>query len=414
MPNLSNAMRSRRVEYTIIRMALFVIVLMNCGSFGRAQMRKSTPDLPPHHPSQSSSSYPLPTSYLPHHQTLPTTFSWGNTDGNGTSYLTPSLNQHLPQWCGSCWAHAALSSLADRIKIARHVSSTSTTKGPDIQLSIQFVLNCGGVAGSCHGGSAPRAFHFIQQTGYVPYTTCQPYIACSSESTEGFCANVDTTCSPINTCRTCTNPDNGGRCREINPFPNATISEYGIYRSPNTTTIQTELYTRGPVTAGIAGAHLHDYNGGIITYQGHEDWIDLHPTHEVSIVGWGSSTSSSGSSGSGTNTATNNTTQTIRFWIVRNSWGEYWGELSFFRLEMGYNLLGIESEVSWAVPGSFTTMEDNVRCHEDGSNCDGGDGGGGGGDESAKLLDSSSVRLVQRFWDDPSINGVPFGRLVLF
>jgi len=83
---------------------------------------------------------------------------------------------------------------------------------------------------------------------------------------------------------------------------------------------------------------------------------------------------------------------------------------------MGYNLLGIESEISWAIPGSFTTMEDNIRCHEDGSNCDDGDDDddGGGGDESAKLLDSSSVRLVQRFWDDPSINGVPFGRLVLF
>jgi len=85
---------------------------------------------------------------------------------------------------------------------------------------------------------------------------------------------------------------------------------------------------------------------------------------------------------------------------------------------MGYNLLGIESEISWAIPGSFTSMEDNIRCHEDGSNCDddddGGGSGDGGGDESAKLLDSSSVRLVQRFWDDPSMDGVPFGSLVLF
>ena len=42
---------------------------------------------------------------------LPDDFHWGNV--NGVSYLTHSLNQHVPQYCGSCWAHGALSSLAD-------------------------------------------------------------------------------------------------------------------------------------------------------------------------------------------------------------------------------------------------------------------------------------------------------------
>ena len=74
--------------------------------------------------------------------TYPTDFTWGDKDG--VNYLTPSLNQHIPQYCGSCWAHGSVSALGDRIKIAREA------KGTDIQLSVQHVLNCGGV-GSCHG-----------------------------------------------------------------------------------------------------------------------------------------------------------------------------------------------------------------------------------------------------------------------
>ena len=83
---------------------------------------------------------PLPYTYIDPDD-LPDSFSWG--DVNGHSYLTHSLNQHIPQYCGSCWAHGALSALADRIKI------TNSSKD-EINLSIQYVLNCGThVAGRC-------------------------------------------------------------------------------------------------------------------------------------------------------------------------------------------------------------------------------------------------------------------------
>lgn len=52
--------------------------------------------------------------------------------------------------------------------------------------------------------------------------------------------------------------------------------------------------------------------------------------------------------------------------FVRNL-GQYWGEMGYMRLEMGKNLLGIEGEIAWATPGSFTV--NNFPCYENGANC---------------------------------------------
>lgn len=232
---------------------------------------------------------------------LPDSFSWANI--NGVSYLTHSLNQHLPQYCGSCWAHGSLSSLGDRIKIARK------GQGDDINLSIQFILNCGAeAAGSCHGGYHTSTFEFIQETGYVPYDTCMPYMACSKESKDGFCSYVDTTCSKPNTCRTCdTFAGMGGACTEIDYFPNATVAEYGLIdfdQDDIETTvhkIMAEIYVRGPVAATINAEPIVKYTGGVFT----DDSYDTQTNHIVSIVGWGAVPDSES-----------------KYWIIRNSWGE--------------------------------------------------------------------------------------------
>lgn len=33
----------------------------------------------------------------------------------------------------------------------------------------------------------------------------------------------------------------------------------------------------------------------------------------------------------------------VPFWVGRNTWGTYWGEEGWFRLEKGVNALGVES-----------------------------------------------------------------------
>ena len=270
---------------------------------------------------------------------LPSDFTWSNV--NNTNFLTKSLNQHIPQYCGSCWAHGAASAFADRIKIARGA------KGPDINMAIQYILNCGGeVAGSCHGGSASGTYEFVKQGENAwPYDTCMNYAACSSESKEGLCEYGNWTCNAFNTCRTCsTFTSMGGKCVGIETFPNASIAEYGSVAGEDK--MMAEIYARGPIACGVNAEPLHEYTGGIMSAPQASKGIN----HIVSVVGWGTVASSG-----------------QKYWIVRNSWGEYWGELSYFRLEKGKNELGLEQMCSWATPDTFT--EHNFPCYEDGSNC---------------------------------------------
>ena len=79
---------------------------------------------------------------------LPTNFNWG--DVNGTNFLTTMRNQHIPVYCGSCWAMVSTSALADRYNIM-----SGPAKLPQEMLSVQAVLSCGNDktgCGTCDGG----------------------------------------------------------------------------------------------------------------------------------------------------------------------------------------------------------------------------------------------------------------------
>jgi cathepsin X len=269
---------------------------------------------------------------------LPQAFAW--SDVAGVNYLTKNLNQHIPVYCGSCWAHGSISSLADRIKIRRKAA------WPDINLSIQFLLNCQ-MGGSCNGGDHLATYKAIHEYGSIPYEDCMIYQACSSDSSEEGCKNNKQMyeCTATNICKTCdTFTNRGGTCSPIMHYPNATIASYGAVKG--SADMMAEIYKNGPIACGINAEEIVDYTGGVLDLPHQLKMIN----HIISVVGWGY------------DSALNK-----QYWIIRNSWGSYYGELGFLRLVLGENQLGIEKTCAYAIPGNWTMQ--NVPCYEDGSNC---------------------------------------------
>ena len=102
--------------------------------------------------------------------------------------ITNIRNQHLPTYCGSCWAHAATSAVSDRIKIARKAA------WPDINIAPQVIISCETTDQGCHGGEAYNAFEWMSKNE-VTDETCSIYRARGLDNGQ--------VCSPMNVCRNC-------------------------------------------------------------------------------------------------------------------------------------------------------------------------------------------------------------------
>uniref|UniRef100_A0A7S3BM85 Cysteine protease n=2 Tax=Prasinoderma singulare TaxID=676789 RepID=A0A7S3BM85_9VIRI len=191
--------------------------------------------------------------------------------------VTPPKNQAS---CGSCWAHASTECLESAVAI---------TTGKLFNFSVQELVSCVpnpdacGGTGGCEGATAPLAFASVITRGIVE-ESAYPYTAETSTCDDAVVA------SPV-----------------------AGITGYTHVTDNSPQALKEAVATIGPVSISVAASKWFGYSGGIYD---DADACGYEVDHLVQLVGYGTDQDS------GTD-----------YWIVRNSWGQSWGEQGYIRLK---------------------------------------------------------------------------------
>eukprot|EP00828_Plagiopyla_frontata_P014121 TRINITY_DN1861_c0_g1_i4.p1 TRINITY_DN1861_c0_g1~~TRINITY_DN1861_c0_g1_i4.p1 ORF type:complete len:405 (+),score=48.83 TRINITY_DN1861_c0_g1_i4:51-1265(+) len=284
---------------------------------------------------------------------MPLNYDWSNV--NGTNYLTVTKNQHIPQYCGSCWAQSATSAMSDRIKIRRKAA------WPDFNLAPQVLISCFDICQGCHGGLPVLVYEYLT-ANYITDETCSPYQAWGHD--DGLPCSDEMIC-------------------QNDEFYYYQVSEYGYIQGEQA--MMSEIYQRGPITCGVSVPEsLENYTGGIL--YDHTNNTDI--SHDISVVGWGEE--------NGT-----------KYWRVRNSWGTPWGEQGYFRIIRGVNNIEIESNCSWAVMMDTWTHDQKKNLN----------GTVSSQEEKKEIYETISEQYVQQYpqvgsapasWDWRNVNGINY------
>merc|ERR1719216_530101 len=97
--------------------------------------------------------------------------------------------------------------------------------------------------------------------------------------------------------------------------PVASITGYNNLPPNDQDAIMAHLANVGPLAISVAASNFKDYHGGVFSGCPYDQNIQLN--HAVQLVGYGSDFSPAG---------------VVDYWLVRNSWGESWGENGYIRI----------------------------------------------------------------------------------
>lgn len=206
-------------------------------------------------------------------------------DWRSHGFVTPVRNQGD---CGSCWAFSVAAALeSHQLRIGKLNSNTSSW------LSTQELVDCDEFNYGCNGGTFEEAFNYVVKNKWLNKDQIYPYRAVQ---------NV--------------------RCLKKNIHYEYFLDGYVVNGEGDEHELEKLVAFWGPVTAAIdVTESMMMYGSGVYSDY---DCSKRNINHAVTIVGYGQE-------------------RGLPYWLVKNSWGNDFGEEGYIKILRGVNMCGISS-----------------------------------------------------------------------